>query len=214
MHPGSRVDVEHLVNWADRLQSLARTGLFFAQTDYDRERYQQIAEIAAEMAGLLTDRSPLEFQTLWANDPGYATPRVGVGGAIFDERGQILLLERLGAEAGLWSLPVGFSEVGETPAEGIARELHEETGLLVSVDRLLGVYDSRGPTLLHHLYSVIFLCSIQGGTLTATAEAPVSGYFSRDALPPLLPHHVRPVMDAFTAHHDGWSGAAFDRPGT
>jgi ADP-ribose pyrophosphatase YjhB (NUDIX family) len=208
---GARAElaVEKLVGWADRLQALARTGLFFAPTDYDRERYQEMIAIAAEMTGLLAGREPLELQTLWSGDMGYVTPRVGVGAIIFDERGDMLLLQR--PESGLWGMPVGFSEVGETPAQGLAREVREETTLEVRVDRLLGVYDCRGPTMLHHLYNVVFCCTVLGGTLTPTAEAPVGGYFSRDAMPELVPHHAPSIMDGFAAHHDGWAGAAFDR---
>ncbi len=213
MDSNRQVGAERLAGWADRLQAMARTGLFYAGNDYDRERYQQIIGIAAEMACLLTDRPALEFQARWADDPGYVTPRVGVGAAIFDEHDRILLLKRSEStpERPLWGIPVGWSEVGETPAQGIEREVLEETSLVVRVDRLLGVHDCRGPLMLHHAYSITFLCSVLSGVLTPTAEAPVGGYFGRDELPKLLPHHVPMVADAFAAHLDGWTGTAFDR---
>src|SRR5438874_1130595 len=102
----ARIGAEQLARWADRLQAMARTGLFFAGNDYDRERYQAIIGIAAEMAGLLTDRPALEFQTLWVDDPGYVTPRVGVGAAIFDEHDRVLLLKRSEStpERPLWGI--------------------------------------------------------------------------------------------------------------
>lgn len=213
MDQTAQIGAEQLARWADRLQAMARTGLFYAGNDYDRERYQQIITIAAEMAGLLTDRPALEFQTLWADDPGYITPRVGVGAAIFDDQGRILLLKRSEStrERPLWGIPVGWSEVGETAAQGIVREVREETTLEVRVDRLLGVHDCRGPLMLHHAYSLTFLCTVLSGVLTPTAEAPIGGYFGRDELPELLPHHVPMVADAFAAHLDGWTGTAFDR---
>ena len=201
---------ELLRGWADRLQASARTGLFFANNDYDRERYEQIITIVAEMAGLVTGQPPIEIEAIWARDVGYVTPRVGVGAAIFDEDGRLLLQKR--TDSGLWALPVGFSEVGETPAAGIAREVREETGLIVRPERLIGVYDcQRGPWLLHHLYNIVFWCSVQGGTLTPTAEAPVSEYFSQDSLPELLGHHEQAVEDAFAAWNGGSPAAAFDR---
>ena len=92
-----------LRGWADRLQASARTGLFFANNEYDRERYEQIIEIAAEMAGLATGQAPVEIRATWAQDVGYVTPRVGVGAAIFDERGRLLLQKR--TDSGLWALP-------------------------------------------------------------------------------------------------------------
>ena len=201
---------ELLRGWADRLQASARTGLFFANNEYDRERYEQIITVAAEMAGLVIGQAPVEIRATWARDVGYVTPRVGVGAAIFDEDGRLLLQKR--TDSGLWALPVGFSEVGETPAAGIAREVREETGLIVRPERLIGVYDcQRGPWLLHHLYNIVFWCSVQGGTLTPTAEAPVSEYFPRDGLPELLGHHVQAVEDAFATWNGGSPAAAFDR---
>lgn len=196
--------------WADRLQASARTGLFFASNEYDRERYEEIVSIAAEMAGLVTGQAPVEIRSTWARDVGYVTPRVGVGAAIFDERGGLLLQKRL--DSGLWALPVGFCEVGETPAEGIAREVREETGLIVRPDRLLGVYDCRGgPWLLHHLYNVVFWCSVQGGALVPTAEAPVADYVLQGALPEIVGHHRQAIEDAFAAWNGGSPAAAFDR---
>jgi ADP-ribose pyrophosphatase YjhB (NUDIX family) len=204
-------DATELVRtWADRLQASARTGLFFANNEYDRERYQEIVAVAAEMAGLVTERAPVEIAAIWARDVGYVTPRVGVGAAIFDEQGGLLLQKRL--DSGLWALPVGFCEVGETPTEGIAREVREETGLIVRPERLLGVYDCRGgPWLLHHLYNIVFWCSVQSGRLTPTTEAPVADYFHQDGLPEILGHHAQAVADAFTAWNGGSPAAAFDR---
>ena len=201
---------ELLRAWADRLQASARTGLFFANNEYDRERYQEVVSIAAEMAGLATGQSAVEIEAIWARDLGYVTPRVGIGAAIFDEHGGLLLQKRL--DSGLWALPVGFCEVGETPAEGIAREVREETGLIVRPARLLGVYDCRGgPWLLHHLYNIVFWCSVQGGALAPTAEAPIAEYFPRDRLPEIVGHHVQAVEDAFAAWNGGSLTAAFDR---
>lgn len=201
---------ERLRSWADRLQASARTGLFFASNAYDRERYQEVISIAAEMTGLVSGQSPIEIEATWARDQGYVTPRVGVGAALFDEAGRLLLQKRL--DSGLWALPVGFCEVGETPAEGIAREVREETGLIVRPERLLGVYDCRGgPWLLHHLYNIVFWCSVQDGVLIPTDEAPVADYFAQDSLPQIVGHHVQAVEDAFTAWNGGAEAAAFDR---
>jgi ADP-ribose pyrophosphatase YjhB (NUDIX family) len=155
-------------------------------------------------------RPSVEVEAIWARDTGYVTPRVGVGAAIFDGDGRILLQQR--TDSGLWALPVGFCEVGETPAAGIAREVHEEMGLIVRPDRLIGVYDCRGgPWLLHHLYDLVVWCSIQGGTLTPTEEAPVAAHFTQADLRELLRHHVQAIEDAFAAQRGGSPAAIFDR---
>lgn len=201
---------EMVARWADRLQAMARTGLFYASDDYDRERYQRILDVAAEMFSCLTGLPPLEIETRLARDAGYVTPKVGVGAAIFDESGRLLLLQR--PDSGLWGLPVGWSEVGETAASGIVREVREETGLLVRPKRILGVYDSwrHGSRDVHHFYNVVFWCEVEGGTLTRTDEALDLGYFERDALPPLVPHHTPSIVDAFDAWAAGWTEAKFD----
>ena len=136
------------------------------------------------------------------------TPKVGVGAAIFDDEGRLFLMQR--PESGLWALPVGFAEVGETAASGIRREVREEIGLEVQVKRLLGVYHRPPSGNFHHLYNLVFWCVVEGGTLTLTAEALDQGYLSRDSLPPLVPHHQKAIADGFAMWHDGWQGPAFD----
>lgn len=160
------------------------------------------------MAGTLTDLSPVEIQERWAAEVGYITPKIGVGAAIFDDAGHLLLMQR--PESGLWAMPVGFAEVGETAASGAEREVREETGLLVRARRLLGVYNRSASGNLHHLYNIFFWCVVEGGSLTRTDEAPDLGYFPREALPPLVPHHQKSIADAFAMWHDGWQGSAFD----
>jgi ADP-ribose pyrophosphatase YjhB (NUDIX family) len=199
-----------LAGWADRMQAIARTGLMFASNEYDRERYQRLVDLAAEMASHATGWAPTRIQTAWAADLGYVTPKVGAGAAIFDAAGRLLLARR--PDSGLWALPVGFCEVGESAAETIAREVREETGLIVRPRRLLGIYHCRPDSLMvsHHLYNVVFWCDVLGGVLTTTVEAPEAGYFGRERLPALAPHHVRSIADAFRAWHDRWQGSAFD----
>jgi ADP-ribose pyrophosphatase YjhB (NUDIX family) len=197
-------------SWADRLRAAAQTGHSYATNYYDRERYEQILTVAAEMVSSLTDLSPAEIQTVWARNVGHLTPKVGVGAAIFNAEGKILLLQR--PESGRWGLPVGFSEVGETPSQGIAREVREETGLIVRPIRLLGIYACQpdGLSCLHHLYNVIFCCDVEGGSLVATDEAPNADYFPRDTLPLLVAHHTRSIYDAFAARSTSWATAVFD----
>ena len=79
-------------------------------------------------------------------------------------------------------------------------------------ERLLGVYDCQGgPWLLHHLYNIVFWCSVQGGALIPTAEAPVAEYFPQNGLPEIVEHHQRAVADAFAAWNGGSPAATFDR---
>lgn len=207
--PMRPLEVETIAAWADQLQALARSGLGWTEDPHDRDRFERIVAIAAAMNSALSGETPVQLRTWWAAEDGYITPKVVVSGAIFDDAGSILLGERW--TSGLWALPAGFAEVGESAAQSAVREVQEETGLIVRPERLLGVYDVRAPKRLRQLYSIVFWCSVQGGALTPSAEMPQLGYFPRDALPPLSPGFAREVEDAFAAWHDGWLGTAFDR---
>src|ERR1700760_310137 len=80
------------LTWAKRLQAIAQTGLHFTRDHYDRERYEQLQEIAADMlatgSGMANADKILE---LFRREHGYATPKVEVRGAVIRE-GQILLV--------------------------------------------------------------------------------------------------------------------------
>lgn len=94
-----------------------------------------------------------------------------VGGIIKDDQGRLLLIKRGHAPgAGLWSLPGGRIEPGETDAEALVREMREETGLAVQAGRLLGTArrPGRGDDVLDiRDYSA----TVTGGTLRAGDDA-------------------------------------------
>lgn len=200
-----------VARWADQVRAVAQTGLHYVTSEYDRERYFQLEAIAAEMLASVSGLGESEVVERWAADTGYVTPKVGLGAAIHDERGALLLIQR--PDSGNWALPVGYAEVGESPAAGIAREVVEETGLVVVPRRLLGLYDARlhGSTNPHHLYMAVFVCQNVGGTLVRTSESLDFGYFGREALPsPMSQSHRRAIEDALDAWQEGWTEARFD----
>lgn len=202
-----------VARWADQVRAIAQTGLHYVTTEYDRERYAHLEEIAAQMLGGVSGLGEAEVVARWAADTGYVTPKVGLGAAIHDERGALLLIQR--PDSGNWSLPAGFAEVGESPAAGIAREVLEETGLVVVPRRLLGLYDGRlqGSTNPHHIYMAAFVCQNVGGVLVRTTESLAFGYFGRDSLPsPISRSHRRAIEDALDSWREGWTEARFDPP--
>ncbi len=200
-----------VAHWADQVRAIAQTGLFYVTSEYDRERYAHLEQIAAEMLASVSELGEAEVVERWAADTGYVTPKVGLGAAIHDERGALLLIQR--PDSGNWSLPVGYAEVGESPAAGIAREVLEETGLVVVPGRLLGLYDARlhGSTNPHHLYMAVFVCQNVGGTLVRTSESLDFGYFGPDSLPsPISRSHRQAIEDALESWRDGRTEARFD----
>jgi 8-oxo-dGTP diphosphatase len=116
---------------------------------------------------------------------------IGVFALIFEEEDHVLLGRR--RDYDIWNLPGGALEAGETVTEAIAREVMEETGLIVEVDRLVGVYSKpyRSEVVL------TFQCCPVSGELSPTEEAAEWGYFPVDELPrSLLPKHRERILDA------------------
>jgi 8-oxo-dGTP diphosphatase len=116
---------------------------------------------------------------------------IGTFAIIFNEESLVLLSHRRDMDA--WNLPGGGLEPGELPNEGVCREVLEETGLIVEVERLVGVYGKRGRNEL----VFAFVCRVTGGKLMPTNEADENGYFSIDQLPSnTLLKHAERIWDA------------------
>src|SRR5215472_12953009 len=125
--------------WARELQALAQTGLAFTRDQYDRERYQRLHALAAEIMAKHTELALQDIEAVFARQSGYATPKLGVRGAVF--RDNRLLLVRETADENRWTLPGGWADVNESPAEAVAREVREESGLEVRAVKLAAVWD-------------------------------------------------------------------------
>ena len=191
---------EEIQDIADQLRALGQTGLFYARREndeYDIARYEHVLALAARLFALTDTRSAEEILALYNGDINYQTPKVAAAGALFNEEGRVLLMQR--ADNRLWALPGGMVEVGETAAQAAEREFWEETGVRVRAERLIGIYDNRayGGRAPFQLYSVTFMCSHVFGTPHPTSEALDVSYFAEDALPPLTRGHRIRVPQAF-----------------
>jgi ADP-ribose pyrophosphatase YjhB (NUDIX family) len=173
------------LDWARRLSALAQTGLTFAEDPYDIERYTAIRTIAAEMiahrAGLDADR----VLDLLAGDVEYATPKIDVRGVVFRD-GKILLVQE--RSDGLWTLPGGWADVGDSPADAVVREIQEESGFETRATKLLALLDRNRhghPPHVNHIYKVFLRCEIVGGSPTTSHEIQGVGFFAEDEIPDL-----------------------------
>jgi ADP-ribose pyrophosphatase YjhB (NUDIX family) len=124
---------------------------------------------------------------------------------ITDRRGNVLLGRR--ADVMLWAPPSGVVQLGETPAQTLVREVLEETGLHITVERLIGLYSGREFEWTYpngdqaQIVSAFFAGRVTGGLLTPDHDEFVAlGYFSPVQLPPLMPRYVRMLHDALAGH--------------
>ena len=128
--------------------------------------------------------------------------RPSVSAVIFDRRGRLLLQQR--SDGGQWGLPGGSVEIGEAVAAAVIREVKEETGLDVTVKRLVGVYSNPALQVVRypdgnvwHYVNVCFECAARGGELTTCDETLDLRYFVAGRLPAtLLPNHRIRIRDA------------------
>lgn len=194
---------DQIAAWALELQSLAQAGLFYGRDAFDRERYQRIREIAAEMLAARTD-IPLEKLTgLFCGDTGYQTPKVDTRAAIFQE-GKLLLVRE---NDGRWSMPGGWCEYDLSPVENTVKEAKEEAGLDVAVRRVIAVQDRakhNRPLYIYNIVKIFYECEALGGTFTKNLETSASRYFSPEELPPLAEDKCseEQVRMCFAAHED------------
>jgi ADP-ribose pyrophosphatase YjhB (NUDIX family) len=149
---------QRLAIYADILRDCSAKGLHHANNIYDRENYRKVQDVALELLALATGDPLTEIEPLRATTFTHPAPFPVADGALIDDDGKMLLIRR--ADNGLWALPGGGVDVGETLAEGAVREVLEETGVTCEPVKLVGIHDSRlcGTPSRHHLYHVLFLC--------------------------------------------------------
>jgi len=207
-----------LARFIERIAAIARTGLAFKPDGFDAERYEELLKEAARMHALAAGASDDDAESLrrrWreqvvAGYEGYVTVAVGCGVIAFNERDEILLIQR---PTGKWWYPTGFCDVGLSPAENVAKEAREETGLIVQPERLLAVIDNKKyGSSARHIYSMLFYCRIVGGELKPNPlEAIAAGFFPLDRLPePMHALDRKWIAVAREFHCDGRVTPYFD----
>ncbi len=187
------VPTRTLLRWSESLAAIARTGLGFTESLYEQERFEEILKVAAdirvaadESEDELEDGSGLVEEWLSAvgkGVPGYVTPKVAVGAAVGNDKGELLLIQR--SDSGIWLYPTGWCDVGYSAAEVVVKEVEEETGIEVEPVRLIAVLDGLrlGFTRVP-LYSLLFYCRAVGGELKPhPLECRDVGWFSPENLP-------------------------------
>jgi ADP-ribose pyrophosphatase YjhB (NUDIX family) len=188
------------MDWAREIYSLSQAGLTYSKNDFDIASFKRLQEISAE---IIASRSSLELETVlhsFSMQSGYATPKVDVRAAVIRD-GKILLVKE--SADGKWAMPGGWGDIGDSPAEMVAREAWEESGYTVGVDKLIAVYDANriDPFEFYHAYKLVFMCHITGGTPTLSIETLAVDFFAPDQLPPLSEIRTnQKILDEVYAH--------------
>jgi len=196
-----------LLSWADKLRDISAYGQKFTTNFYDKENYSKIQEITLEIIAFTTNTSQEEIKSLtlpYLSRPG---PLIGGDGAVINSKGEILLIQRTDNQ--LWAMPGGLLGVGETPAEGVLREIFEETGIECQVIELIGIFDSRfwQTSFPLHMYHLLFLCSpiksSHSRIATNHLETLTLDWFKESSLPDKIdPGHILRIPKALQV----WKG--------
>jgi 8-oxo-dGTP pyrophosphatase MutT (NUDIX family) len=206
---------EQIALWSDKLRDLSAMGLTFAIDFYDRERYEVIQDLAMAMHALAADEPLERLEPLRAPLFTRPTPLTAGDAAVIDDGGRIMLIQR--ADNQKWAMPGGALEVGETPLEGVLREVLEETGTCCKPVSLVGVYDSRpcGVASRYHLYLITFLFRpVEREEHVAPShshEVLDVRWYTEDALPEEIhPGSLSRIAKAYRVWRDG-EAAHFDQ---
>jgi ADP-ribose pyrophosphatase YjhB (NUDIX family) len=190
--PDEQVTDVDLMRWSEALAGIARTGLAFTDSLYERERFEEVLRVAADIrVAAKHDEGRFaagELVTAWMDSvgegvAGYVTPKVAVGALVGNEQDELLLIQR--GDSGVWLYPTGWADIGYSAAEVVVKEVAEETGIDVEPKRLVAVFDglrlgARGLPF----YSLVFHCQAVGGSLQPhPLEARAVGWFAEEALP-------------------------------
>src|SRR5262245_32585896 len=184
-----------LLEIADELRAIATTGLHYTadrdEARFDRERYERLMDLAVRLASTAGDHSVEEIRPVFvAADRGHVTPKLDARMALFRGGDVLLVRER---QDGLWALPGGYVDVGDSPAEAAERETFEEAGMEVRASRLAGIFDYRlqpaAPPMLFHIHKLVFVGAPIRDDSTPRPGPDVleARFFPLDALPELSP---------------------------
>ncbi|WP_418553416.1 NUDIX hydrolase N-terminal domain-containing protein [Longibaculum muris] len=203
---------KELFDYIIELQSLAQSGLYYGHDAYDKERYERIREISAELMALYLDQPVRHIQDAFCHEVGYQTPKLDTRAAIFNDEGKILLVQD---SKGLWALPGGWVDIDTSIKENTEKEAKEESGLDVKATRIIAIEDRDKHNLPRYLYKIIkvfVLCEKIPGTFTKNLETVAADYFDLGHLPELSldRNNFEQIQMCFEAYHNPLWQTYFD----
>jgi ADP-ribose pyrophosphatase YjhB (NUDIX family) len=183
-------DENKWIKWAAEIQAIAQNGLTFAEGVFDRQRYESLLQIAADIMTTHSSQALPSVIDLFDKQAGYATPKIDVRGAVFKDKTVLLVKERSDQK---WTLPGGWADVNYSPAFCVEKEILEESGFTARAFKLIALFDKlkhEHPPQWPHAHKCFFLCELLGGAPQTSIETSDVGFFALDSLPPLSLHRV------------------------
>jgi len=193
---------DKLIEYIEEVQSLAQSALFYVKDEYDKERFERLRKISAEMMAIKTDLPVEIVENLFCLDYGYQTPKVDTRAAVFKDDRILLVHEKNGT----WSLPGGWCDFNLSPVDNIIKETKEEAGKDIIVKSVISVQNRDNHNVPIYAYAVVkifYLCEEIGGEYEANNETTEIGYFAEDELPNMAQEkcNEEQIKMCFKAYH-------------
>jgi ADP-ribose pyrophosphatase YjhB (NUDIX family) len=199
------------MDWAREIFSLSQSGLTYSGNEYDIERYKRLQAITAEIISSESEISKESVLDSFSMQAGYITPKVDVRGAVVRD-GKILLIQE--RADGMWAMPGGWADLGNSPASVAEREVWEESGYRVKAEKVVAVIDANRiePFEFYHAYKLIFLCKLLDGEPRISYETLAVDFFDPNHLPPLSSYRTNEnmVQEVFAHVQNPNRATAFD----
>jgi 8-oxo-dGTP diphosphatase len=128
----------------------------------------------------------------------YKNPKLTVDGVIIKDNKILLIKRNRDPFKNKWSLPGGYVEYSEKVEDAVIRELSEETGLNVKINKLFGVYSDPNRDPRCHTITIVYLMNIIGGILKSGDDASDARFFDIEKIPALAFDHEKIINDVIT----------------
>ncbi|SCW40715.1 NUDIX hydrolase N-terminal domain-containing protein [Mucilaginibacter sp. NFR10] len=162
---------KNYIDLLENIYALAQTGIRYTKSPFDMERYQKLLNIATQEYSEFTGLETEVLKERFRNDLGYATPKVGVNGILFDDNGRLLVEHR--SDDFLWGLPGGWVDIGEDPETAMKREFWEEARLIVEPVEIIKFFAVPAGQFQqpHSSVVVLYLCKYVSGNIETSIES-------------------------------------------
>ena len=146
--------------WVRNLLSIAQTGIHYAKSYYEKERFLAVRNVAIEMCSAHFQQQLSAKKMGLDSIKGYCTPQVTVRAVIMLNNKILLVREK----NNVWNLPGGYADINDSPSKAVQREIYEETNLKAKVNRVMAIYENKKKQLFHQ-YAIYFLCELENEKL-------------------------------------------------